>query len=344
MYYFIWYSVWGIKENRMVVINAHVRVLLKLYLPIKRLKQNTDSSAKSDLNPSFHLCFTEVFRSTRWCNTMQNEKQDSSYCVCTGKRLAYNLVFAAFSHFKFIYSVGVPKKNNPKLLLYPRISKSFYWETIFLVSKEVEQDAENWVICLSLHSESVAAAHTGHTSLTVLIRTGMRMRSFIIVTCHMYQQHDPHNFKCMLVCSFAMKTNTKAYTILYLKDNPLVASFSVQYFIAWKTPEMLLGLPWTFKNSYISYRIEVIAISTYILKPNKTRKLIYKQFVCDYTKEGSLCTGPASYTSPCYSSLSGLLSSGSLIWSNAALGFLSAAHAVPALLKQNFSPHGMRSD
>lgn len=48
----------------------------------------------------------------------------------------------------------------------------------------------------------------------------------------MYQQHDPHNFKCMLVGSFAMKTNTKAYTILYLKDNTLVASFSVQYFIA----------------------------------------------------------------------------------------------------------------
>lgn len=63
-----------------------------------------------------------------------------------------------------MYSVGVQKKSP-----FIQRSQSFTGK-LFLIYKGIEQDAENQVICLSLHSESVAAAHTGHTSLAVLIR------------------------------------------------------------------------------------------------------------------------------------------------------------------------------
>lgn len=42
---------------------------------------------------------------------------------------------------------------------------------------------------------------------------------------------------------------------------------------------MLLGLAWTFKNSCIFYRVKAIAISIYMLKSNKTRKLIISTYV-----------------------------------------------------------------
>lgn len=102
-----------------------------------------------------------------------------------------------------LYTQQAYKKN---FSFYPMISET---GKLFFIYKGIEQDAENQVICLSLHSESVAAAHTGHTSLAVLIRYWHQNKVFYNSYIHMYQQHDPHNFKLMLVLPFAQKMNTK---------------------------------------------------------------------------------------------------------------------------------------